>query len=71
MELIKDGYKLSSGREFSANCGIIGLSPKEEYGWEVHEGYDGGIYDEEWTPDEKRELADFMIDLWQKFKADA
>ena len=70
-----DEIKLSSGRIIYANCGIIGLSPELE----VREGYDGTV---EWPPptwneyakpyltaDDMRELADLMIDRWQRFKA--
>jgi hypothetical protein len=67
----KDTYVLSSGREFYANRGILGIAPREG---ELYEGYDGGVYidepGEEWTADEKRELADYMIALWSQWKAD-
>ena len=63
-----DGSKIlfSSGREFYANNGIVGLSPELE----LFEGYDAHLegYDQSLTPDESAELADFMIDLWRKFK---
>jgi hypothetical protein len=73
----RDTYVLSSGREFYANGGIIGLSPKER---DVYHGYDGNVlYDngaetsytdqdsQPWTRDEKLELADYMIDLWSNW----
>ena len=55
-----------SGKKFSANCHIIGINHELE----LHEGYDGslGEYEIDFTPEEKRELADFMLGLWQKFK---
>jgi hypothetical protein len=67
-----DIYRLTSGRVFYANNGIIGISPDGE----VSEGYDGGIdvvreWDDEftpWTPAERGELADEMIRRWQRFK---
>lgn len=55
-----------SGRTFSANQRLISVSPID-YG--VCEGYDGGIGPvSEFTPEERRELADYMIGLWQTFK---
>ena len=49
-----------------ANCGIIGLSPELK----VYDGYDGEFsYDDMVTPEEKAELADYMIDLWTQYKA--
>jgi hypothetical protein len=86
MKLDKAGwdlYLLSSGREFYANCGVIGLDPTS---LNISEGWDGGIeldgsptYDPKtdpprsapWTRAEKRELADFMIDAWKRFKKHA
>ncbi len=73
----RDNYELSSGRRFSANCGIIGLSPEK---LTVSEGFDGEIDidgypwedftdENRWTPAERAELADFMIAAWQRFKA--
>lgn len=72
----RDEYELSSGRRFYANCLIIGLNP----GLETCEGYDGDIHTGDswqgpdlpwgggWTTDEKRELAEFMIALWTKYR---
>lgn len=66
-------YKLrfeSTGRVVSANNGIVGLNEKLE---EVFEGYDGSIEhyykppEERLTPEERRELADYMIALWNKY----
>lgn len=83
MERIDDDhYSLSSGREFYACRGIIGLDPDGPY---VYEGSDGELHDEadnfhadhygtapdhddRWTPEERRELADFMIAAWQRYK---
>lgn len=68
------GYVLSTGRVFYANLGIIGINPTLE----VSEGYDGGFSvdgdwegEDKWTAAERAELADFMIDLWQRFKGQA
>ena len=69
--IIKSDYVIfSTGKEVYANRGIIGLSPKDEGGWEVSEGYDGGIDHEKLTKNECTELADFMIALWQQFKSE-
>lgn len=70
-----DGYRLTSGREFLANQGIIGIGPDcGKHG--LSEGYDGGILVEcDWIPDfppwtaaERAEVADEMIRRWQAFK---
>jgi hypothetical protein len=58
-----DGYVLSSGRRFYANRGLLSISPAMEMG----EGYDGGVDDIEWSPAERREVAEFMIALWRQF----
>jgi hypothetical protein len=81
MEPIKDlkygtnEYRLSSGRTFYANNGIIGIGPDCGANG-LSEGYDGGIpvacdWDEDfqpWTPTERGELADEMIRRWLVFK---
>jgi hypothetical protein len=54
----------STGKEFYANKGIIGLNRDLE----IFEGYDGGINQREFTKQEREELSDYMIDLWQAFK---
>ncbi len=76
--IIEDDFIIfSSGRTAYANRGIIGLDPELK----VSEGYDGGL---DWPPsqwrkehpsprhltvDDMRELADYMINLWGKFRA--
>lgn len=72
-----DEITLSSGRTFSANCGLISIN---EDLW-VSEGYDCGIAGvgldaaefshDPWSADERVELADRMIKLWSEFKAAA
>lgn len=60
----EDGYKLSTGKEFYANCGILGLAPDGD----VTEGYDGTVAGRsEFTPDERREIADVMIKAWKEW----
>lgn len=70
---VKDGYKFEcSGREFYANNGIIGIDARLQ----ISEGYDGmiSIFDEEdhdaITKEEATELANFMINLWTKYRDD-
>ena len=75
MKRLDDGdtYQLSSGRTFSANCGVIGLCPGVT---QVGEGFDGGITvrdewaleGERWTDEEVSELRQFMIDAWTNWK---
>lgn len=72
IEQDSDGYTFSSGRGLYANCGIIGIAPDLQ----LSEGYDGPI---NWPPHELDsnpltaedmiELADMMIERWQKFRA--
>jgi hypothetical protein len=63
----------STGREVYAHGGIIGLSPNLT---QVSEGYDGNIEtyysDPEFgeaplTAEERRELADYMKALWERY----
>ena len=75
--------KLSSGREIKANLGIIGISDIEDRNTDIYHGYDGFIHnqcDEDWenpeefdflTKKERIEIADYMIQLWKKYKDNA
>lgn len=83
MKLIRrDSYQLSTGRIFSANRGLIGLSPHDST---VSEGYDGHVFlpcymdqsfvddalsglESPWTLAECEELRAFMIALWQAWE---
>ena len=83
MEPHGNGFKLAcSGREFYANCGIIGLRDDDDadnFGRVFFEGYDGSrritpeSWDtdpddgQDWTAEEKAELANYMINLWQRW----
>jgi hypothetical protein len=76
-----DHYVLSTGREFHANLGIIGIAQQSEdntgycrvHGYELGEGLDSSLDADEqtWTLAEKEELADYMIEQWQSFRAAA
>lgn len=76
MERIDTGYRLSSGREFYANRGLVSIVRADGV-FEICEGYDGDVYYQRedwnehsnpWLPAECAELADHMIALWQAFK---
>jgi hypothetical protein len=62
---------LLTGKRIIANRGIIGLSPQLD----VTEGYDGTIESSEmaeWAPEltrgERIELADIMIERWERYR---
>ena len=60
----------SSGLKFNAHGGFIGIT---ENSLRVSGGYDDELFVGVrgincLTKDERRELADYMIDLWTKFK---
>ena len=61
-----EGYELvfSTGRRESANEGIVGIDSEGN----ISGGYDEGIYEGDFTQEERVELADYMIRLWQEFK---
>lgn len=58
-----DGVILESGREFYANCSIVGIDERGV----VWEGYDGGVHTDGMTAAERRDLADLMIERWNAF----
>lgn len=77
MEKTDRGFRLSSGREFGAHGHLISIARADDGTFKICDGYDGthagatgSDYDEEenWTVDERRELADFMIAQWTAFK---
>jgi hypothetical protein len=76
-KILDDGDRIvfSTGRSVSPNRGIVGLSPELE----VFEGYDGQLEaDGAWehdmrprsdlTPVERSELAELMIERWQRYR---
>jgi hypothetical protein len=80
-QIDRDTYRLSSGRTFYANCGIIGLSPEhvaDETRRDVAEGYDGNIRtgnnpedfyagEQPWTDADRAELAIYMMGQWAQW----
>lgn len=72
-----DRIVLSTGKKIYANCGYVGINAEGE----LSEGYDGcpldGDFeegyaqapgDQQLTPADLAELADYMLGLWQRFK---
>jgi hypothetical protein len=77
MEPTEGGYRLSTGREFYAFHGVIGMSPDDadcgssDFGGSLPYGSDGGFEIDEWTLAERVELADYMLGLWRRFRTAA
>ncbi len=72
-----DIFILSTGKEINANHGLISLEELENNEWAIMEGYDGSIDYPTWneedeprnlTREERIEVADYMIALWERFK---
>jgi len=69
----EDSYLLSTGKEISPKCGIIGL--KEVSGFGIFEGYDGqlniedkeGLFQHDITKEEAKEIALYMVEMWKRF----
>lgn len=68
MKLNNDIFKLSTGKEIYANCGILGIC---EYGKKISisGGYDQGINEEyeNFTKEERQEIARYVINLWEEW----
>lgn len=75
MERIDDTYRISTGKEFYANRGILGLNIEEDkvFGSYLYDGYDGFNWTDgsknslELTQEERKEIADYMINLWKQW----
>lgn len=69
MKIISDDkYRLITGTEFYSNRNIVGINPKLE----LSEGYDTELSEEhKFTMEEKIELANYMIKLWEMYKIKA
>lgn len=64
----KHEFTLSTGTTFYAYEGILGLHSDYglTYGWD---GEVGEMFTKRFTKEEKAEIADYMIELWTKFKS--
>ena len=60
-----DDLILSTGRKFPANNGIVGINDELQ----TFEGYDGS-FDYTITLAERLEIAEYMIDLWERWKGE-
>lgn len=78
MKPTQQGFILESGREVRANQSILGLGPErspENGKLVINQGYDGcvqgdDVYNDEenkFTREEKREIALYMITLWNEW----
>lgn len=56
-------FKLSSGKTIYPNNDIVGINPQMH----VFEGYDAEMYEEDYTLQEKIEIAEHAISLWMKY----
>ena len=70
----RDTMRFSSGRTIDCHSDVVGLGTTRT----VYYGWDGELWapcdqsdldPNDLTDDDKRELADMMIERWQKFKA--
>lgn len=67
----KSVFILESGRKLYAHAQILGIGfewlPDNPRQLTVFEGYDGDLGLEKFTTDERREIAEYAIDLWNKW----
>jgi len=61
-----DSFELSTGKRLKSVLHSIGLRA----GGEPTTGYDDSLDIDDLTHAERSELADYMIDLWQKWKGE-
>ncbi len=61
----RDDLVFSTGKRIRAYLGIVGIDETLS----ISEGYDDGIDVDALTLREKKELANYMIALWKKWKA--
>lgn len=67
MKIVGDEHLIfSTGKKVYTQDGVIGIGV-ENSKFYITEGYNGGLYPE-LTTAEKLELADYMIELWQRYK---
>ncbi len=79
MKIEGDDIFLSSGKQLDVHCGILGLA-REDNRLLITEGFDGYVdhycfsceegtcTKSTLTPEEKIEVADYMIAMWQEYK---
>ena len=63
-----DAFILKSGRAITTNNFIIGLCEPEEGEWSIYGGYDEINQVKDFSSKDKSEIADYMIELWTRFK---
>ena len=56
-------FELTTGKVFVANRFIIGLSTNLQ----VFEGYDGTLFEQDFTIAERMEIAKYMKTLWESY----
>ena len=76
MKYTGNGYEMSTGRKLYANRGLLSVMPDAKNEPAVYDGYDGciegtgrGDWEDEmpFTPEERREMADYVIAQWNKW----
>ncbi len=70
MKIEGDDVIFDSGKKLDANGGIIGLNQRLEAYGGYDQDLDWGGSDELLTPDERMELAEYMIALWRRYAAE-
>jgi hypothetical protein len=68
MTINGDEIVFTTGKRVYANRGALSLRLNED-GFAVGYGSDGGYSDKEFSPAEKREMADYMCSLWMQWAA--
>lgn len=71
MKIENGVLKMNDGTRYYAHGGVVGISPDLA----ISQGWDGGInspfdgpYEGDLSPEHRRELADHMIALWQRYR---
>lgn len=59
----KNHYVLKSGKQIYSHLGIFGIGPELS----LSHGYDGNVNDDNFTLEERKEIADYMILLINKW----
>lgn len=67
MEFTNDGLRFSTGKEIYCSGGIVGIDPENC----ITQGSDSGLDEDELTPEERVELAEFMIARWKQYSDQA